>query len=286
MRLAGPVLALALIALAQACGGGKGELLLGATTSLQDTGILDALISGFEEQSGYTVTPVVAGSGQVLELARRGEIDVSLTHAPAEEEQLVTDGDGVNRLAVMQNLFVVAGPPDDGARVSGSASPAEAFRRIAAAGHTFISRGDDSGTHVRELAIWAEAGIQPQGLPWYQESAIGQGQNLAVASEKAAYTLVDRATFRVLQKNLQLVAYVTDAARPNIYSVMRVNPEKHPGVNAEAARAFAAFVTSGAGRKIISEFGVKEYGDSLFTPVSAAGGSPQPAPTARRTAWT
>lgn len=263
---------------------GRGDLILGATTSLQDTGLLDELVHAFEEESGYKVagiTPIVAGSGQVLELARRGEVDVVLTHSPAAEEKLLAEGHGIDRRPVMENRFLLVGPPRDPAGVRGAASMAEGLARIARAGETFVSRGDGSGTHMRELALWQEAGIDPKGEPWYQESAAGQGQNLLFASDKGAYTLVDSATFRVFQRRIDLVAYVTDEGRPNVYSVMLVNPEKHPNVNAEAARAFADFVTSPRGRRVIEEFGREEYGESLFTPVNLP---PASTPAAQATA--
>ncbi len=253
------------------CGGGS-SLILGATTSLQDTGLLDELVAAFGEESGYQVagiTPIVAGSGQVLELARRGEIDVLITHSPDAEEQFVAEGHGVDRIRFMENLFIIAGPADDPAELATALTPSEAFSRIADGGHDFISRGDQSGTHMRELAIWAEAGVEPQGRSWYQESATGQGQNLLIASDRGAYTLVDSATFNVFRERTDMVPYVFEGeVMRNRYSIIRVNPEEHSGLNSEAALAFANFVTSPQGQLLIQEFGRQEYGESLFTPAS------------------
>ena len=251
------------------CGGGSSSLILGATTSLQDTGLLDELVSAFENESGYSVTPVVAGSGQVLALARRGEVDVIVTHFPEAEEQLVADGDGVDRMPFMENMFILVGPADDPADMATASTPSQAFGRIADDGHDFISRGDRSGTHARELTIWAEAGIQPQGQPWYMESATGQGQNFLIASDRGAYTLVDSATFTVFQERTDMVPYVFEGEElRNRYSVTRVNPETHSGLNSEAALALADFLTSPEWQMVILEFGRQEYGESLFRPVS------------------
>lgn len=258
------LLAAALIA--ASCGGGS-DLVIGATTSVRDTGLLDALLEAFSQESGYDARPIVAGSGQVLELARRGEVDAVITHSPEEEAQLVADGDGIDRRGAMHNFFVLVGPPDDPAGVAAAATVVEALGRIAARGATFISRGDMSGTHVRELSLWRRAGIYPSGQPWYQESGSGQGQNLMVASDKGAYTLVDDSTFLVFEEPLALEEFVRDD-EPNRYSVIRVSPQKHD-VNEAAALAFADFLTSPAAQQIIAQFGREEYGEPLFTPDAA-----------------
>ena len=265
------VLSLLLALALSACGGGGDRLALGATTSLQDTGFLDEIVSAFETQSGYdvaAVTPLIAGSGQVLELARRGEIDVLITHSPEAEQRFMDEGHGSARQPFMQSRFLIVGPEEDLAGIAGAATIAEAFRRIAGGGYSFVSRGDASGTHARELAIWEEAGIDPAGQPWYQESAVGQGQNLLVASDKGAYTLVDSATFAVFRERLSLVELAVDNEQFNVYSVILVNPEKHDDVNAESARAFFDFITSPAAAAIIEDFGRDKYGESLFEPLT------------------
>ncbi len=274
-----PMLAV-LALLLPACGAdAENTVILGATTSVSDSGLLDELVSAFEDQSdatvtpavSYKVTPVIGGSGQIIEQARRGELDVILTHSPTDEAKFVADGEGLEPRKVMENYFIVAGPPGDPAGVAGTSIPGEAFRAIARAEASFISRGDNSGTHRRELAIWTSLGIEPSKHGWYQESAVSQGQNVLVASDKGAYTLVDSSTFITLRDRVDLDAFVTDRETPNVYTVTLVNPAKYGRVNAEAARAFATFLTSPWGQHIIREFGRAEFGQALFVP--AAGSS-------------
>jgi tungstate transport system substrate-binding protein len=267
------------------CGGdGENVIVLGATTSAQDSGILNAIISAFEDRADYEVRPIVAGSGQILELARRGEVDITLTHSPEDEERLLAEGHTAERRPIFENFFVVVGPPGDSAGAGFTVTIEEAFRAIAEAGAPFVSRGDGSGTHRREMAIWAAAGIDPLGRPWYQESAVGQGQNLLVASEKRAYSLVDFATFLVFRERLDLIAFVAGREQPNVYSVMLVNPERHRQVNAGPAREFYDFLVSDRVRAIVTTFGEDRYGQPLFVPVPQAatpapGGAPAtPAP--------
>lgn len=256
--------------LGASCAGGD-ELVIGVATSVQDSGLLDELVEGFkaENPDAGSLKPVAAGSGQLLELARRGEVDVIISHSPAAEEELLAAGDLIERRPLMFNLFLIIGPEDDPASVGSAASLPEAFRRIAEAEATFVSRGDRSGTHVREIAVWEEAGIEPRGESWYQESGAGQGQSLLVASDKDAYALVDSATWTALEDRTDLVAYLTDVEVPNRYSVSRVNPDKGD-VSEKAARAFADFLTSPAGQLLIEEFGREEYGLPLFQPEGAA----------------
>ncbi len=252
------------------CSGGN-SFIVGATTSIQDTGLLDVLTEAFREESGYdvaAVTPIVAGSGQILDLARRGEVDAVIIHSPQAEAQLIADGDGVDRRELMHNFFVLVGSPDDPAGARSALTLAEALKRIAVAEKMFISRGDNSGTHLRELALWRQAGIDPVGQSWYQESGAGQGQSLLITSDKAAYTLVDSSTFVVFQDRLELEPYAFDE-EPNQYSIIRVNPVKH-NINEAAALAFAEFLTSPAAQRIIAEFGREEYGQPLFTPNGVA----------------
>ena len=269
--------ALAVVAVVSGgCGGGE-ELVIGVASSVQDSGLMDVLIDEFKAQNPEigSIKAVPGGSGQLLEMARRGELDAIITHSPGDEERFVADGEGVDRRPFMQNFFVLVGP-EDGPAGSGQLSRSvSAFTAIASTGAKFVSRGDESGTHVRELAIWEEAGIDPSGEPWYQESGVSQGANLQVASDKGAYTLTDSATWTALQDDVELVLYVTDTQEPNVYSLTRVNPDKHK-VNEEAALAFADFVTSAAGQAVIEEFGVEDYGEPLFV---AGGLTPTPAAT-------
>jgi tungstate transport system substrate-binding protein len=242
------------------------ELLLVSTTTTQDTGLLDALLPAFTEQTGYGVQLVAVGSGQALKMGEQGDADVILLHSPEAEKEFVANGFGIDRRLVMHNDFVIVGPSADPAGIRGR-SPAEALKRVYTSGATFVSRGDESGTHIKELALWEKAGLDPSGQDWYLETGQGQGATLLVASEKSAYALVDRGTYLVYQQNLDLdILAEGDPFLLNVYHVITVNPEKWPGINLEAAGAFADFITSDEGQKIIGEFGVNEYGQPLFFP--------------------
>jgi len=242
------------------------ELLLVSTTTTQDTGLLDALLPAFTEQTGYGVQLVAVGSGQALKIGEQGNADVILLHSPAAEKEFVENGFGIDRRLVMHNDFVIVGPISDPAGIR-SKSPVEALKQVYNSNATFVSRGDESGTHVKELALWEKAGLDPSGQDWYLETGQGQGATLLVASEKGAYALVDRGTYLVFQQNLDLDILVEgDPVLLNVYHVITVNPEKWPETNSEAAKAFADFITSPEGQGIIAKFGVKEYGQPLFIP--------------------
>jgi tungstate transport system substrate-binding protein len=242
-------------------------LILSTTTSTQDSGLLDVLVPMFEQATGYSVKTISVGTGQALALAARGEADVTLAHAPALEKKYVDEGKMLNRRLVMYNDFVVIGPAEDPARVKGLPA-AEALRRIAAAEARFVSRGDKSGTHLLEQALWKQAGIEPKA-PWYIESGQGMGQTLGIANDRRAYTLTDRGTYLAFQKRVDLPILV-ERDRPllNIYSVMEVNPANGPRVNAAAGKAFADFVLSPAVQGVIRTFGVDKYGQPLFVPIA------------------
>ena len=256
----------AAMGLLAACGS-ENELLLGATTSVQDTGLLDELVAAFEEDSGFRVKPIVQGSGQVMALARRGELDVIMTHLPEDEAALIVDGFALERTPVMRNHFLVGGPASDPAGVVGARTLADAFARIADSEAAFVSRGDESGTHRRELAVWAEVGVDPVGEGWYRESAAGQGQSAFVANDGDAYTLMDSATFATLRERLQIVELFRGASEPNVYSVIRLNAERLDKVNEGAADAWVDFMTSERAQQLIAEFGRDEFGESLFQPL-------------------
>ena len=243
----------------------SGQLLLASTTTTQDSGLLDVLIPAFEQETGYSVKLVAGGSGQAIENAARGDVDVLLVHSPAAEEALVDAGDGIERAAVMHNDFIVVGPKSDPAGVRNAADAGAAFRAIAESGASFISRGDDSGTNVFEMRIWRAAGIMPEGQRWYSETGQGQGATLQIASQRGAYALADRATFLAERKNLDLeVVYDKPGTLLNVYHVIVVNPAKHPNVNVRAARAWAAWLVRGDTQELIGSFGVGEYGEALF----------------------
>lgn len=241
------------------------DVILATTTSTQDTGLLDALLPVFEKETGYKVKTIAVGTGQALKMGQEGAADVLLVHAPDSEKPLVEDGTAINRRLVMHNDFIVVGPSDDPAGIKGSADTAEAFTKIAESGSLFVSRGDDSGTHKKELSIWKKANIDPSGNTWYQETGAGMGQTLNVAAEKKGYCLTDRGTYLALKDTLGLdILLEGDPVLLNIYHVMQVNPEKFDKVNAEGAQAFSDFLLSDEGQKMIAEFGVDKYGQPLF----------------------
>jgi tungstate transport system substrate-binding protein len=243
-------------------------VILSTTTSTQDSGLLDVLVPLFERQTGYTVKTIAVGTGQAVALAARGEADVVLAHAPALEQKYVAEGKMLDRRLVMYNDFVIIGPADDPAKIKGTKKAADALKAIAASGSRFVSRGDNSGTHVLEKALWKLAGVEPQGA-WYIESGQGMGATLGIADDRKAYTLTDRGTFLAFQKRVRL-PILLEGDRPllNIYSVMLVNPSNGPKVNAAGGTAFADFMVSADVQKVIKTFGVDKYGQPLFVPVA------------------
>jgi tungstate transport system substrate-binding protein len=252
----------------------SGTLILATTTSTQDSGLLDVLVPMFEEETGYTVKTVAVGTGAAIQQGSRGDADVLLVHAPTLEKAMVAAGDGIERALVMHNDFVIVGPKDDPAGVRPVATTAEAMKAIAAKGATFVSRGDNSGTNVLELALWSAAGVDPKGQAWYLESGQGMGATLQVASQKDAYTLSDRATYLAQRNRIRLeILYEKDKALLNIYHVIVVNPAKHPGVHVTAARAFAAFLVRPDVQQVIATFGTDKAGEPLFF---ADAGKPDP----------
>lgn len=241
------------------------DMILATTTSTQDSGLLDVLIPIFEEKTGYNVKTVSVGSGAAIAMGEKGEADVLLVHSPAAEKKIVDSGAVTNYQLVMHNDFIIIGPAGDPAGIKGLKS-GEAFQKIAEKKATFVSRGDESGTHSKEKAIWKEINVTPEGS-WYQSSGAGMGQTLNIANEKEAYTLTDRATYLAQKKNLNLeILSEGDAALLNIYHVMQVNPEKHSTVNKDGAKAFVDFMVAGDTQKTIGEFGKDKYGQALFTP--------------------
>ena len=244
------------------------NLILATTTSTQDSGLLDVLIPLFEAESGYTVQTIAVGSGQAMKMGEDGNADVLLVHAPASEVTFMENGFGRDRALVMHNDFIIVGPADDPAGIKGPAV-VDALKALSAGNATFVSRGDDSGTHKAELALWKKAELDPQAAAptWYLESGQGMGATLTIASEKGAYTLTDRATFLANQGNLQLEILVEgDNALLNVYHVITVSPEKWPRVNYEGALAFSTFITRPDAQQVIGKFGVENYGQQLFIP--------------------
>nr|WP_240056609.1 substrate-binding domain-containing protein [Bacillus mesophilum] len=240
------------------------NLILATTTSTQDSGLLDELIPIFEEEENINVKTIAVGTGQALEMGTQGEADVLLVHAPAAEQEIVDSGDAINRKRVMYNDFIMIGPKEDPAGVSGIPIK-EAFVKISEENAVFISRGDDSGTHKKELGIWEAAGITPSENSGYTETGQGMGDTLQIAADRGGYVLTDRATFLAHQDTLGLSILVEgDEDLLNIYHVMQVNPEKHNKVYAEGAEAFVDFMVSDETQKVIEEFGKDEYGEALF----------------------
>jgi tungstate transport system substrate-binding protein len=248
----------------QAAAPANPDLILATTTSTQDSGLLDVLVPDFQAKSGYRVKVIAVGSGAALEMGQKGDADVLLVHAPSSEVKLVDSGDVKDRRLVMHNDFIIVGPEADPAGIKGMTSVGDAFKKIAAGQSPFVSRGDNSGTQQKEMAIWSAAGLKPAGS-WYQESGQGMGATLKIASEKSAYTITDRATYLASKANLSLVILVEgDKALYNVYHVMVVNPDKHAKVNVIGATAFADYITSADVQKMIAEFGVSKYGQALF----------------------
>ena len=243
------------------------NIILSTTTSTQDSGLLDVLIPIFEKKTGYFVKTIAVGSGQAMAMGRKGEADVLLVHSPAAEKKFVAEGYGINRRLVMHNDFIVVGPSEDPTKIKEAKPTVEAFKKVASGTALFLSRGDNSGTHAKEMGIWKAAGINPEKQKWYQQTGLGMGQTLNVASEKKAYTLADRGTYLALKKNLSLDILVEgDAILLNVYNVIEVNPAKWPKVNAAGAKAFADFMVSKEVQDIVKTFGVDKFGSPLFFP--------------------
>lgn len=243
-------------------------VILSTTTSTQDSGLLDVLVPLFEKQTGYTVKTVSVGTGQALVLAARGEADVALVHAPSLEKKYVAEGKLLNRRLVMYNDFVIIGPKDDPAHVHSAKGAVAALKAIAQAKASFVSRGDNSGTHTLEKSLWKSADIHPKGT-WYIESGQGMGATLGIANERNAYTISDRGTYLAYGKRISLPILVEgDRVLLNIYSVMEVNPANGPRVNVAGGKAFADFMLAPQTQEVIRSFGKEKFGQSLFVPVA------------------
>ena len=231
--------------------------------------MLDVLVPMFEKQTGYQVKTISVGTGAALALGARGEADVVLVHAPESEKQWMAQGNGTERLLVMHNDFLIVGPPDDPARIKGTPLALDAMKKIFDAKAPFVSRGDNSGTQQLELQLWKQAGLDPKGQSWYVESGTGMGQTLAIADQKRAYTISDRATWLSRKAQLDLPILVEgDPILFNVYHVMPVNPAKFPNVklNVAGGKAFADFMAAPETQKVIGAYAVDKYGQQLFIP--------------------
>lgn len=243
-------------------------LILATTTSTQDSGLLDVLIPLFEAQTGFTVQTVAVGSGQAMTMGQEGNADVLLVHSPSAEKAFMDEGWGKDRALIMHNDFIIVGPADDPAKIKGL-GPADAFKAVATAEAPFVARADKSGTSTKELGIWAKTDVNPaESKPaWYIETGQGMGPSLTIASEKAAYTLTDRATYLANKDALQLEILVEgDKTLLNVYHVITVNTEKWSKVNYDGATAFLKFMTDPATQEVIGQFGVDKFGQPLFFP--------------------
>ena len=246
----------------------ESSIVLATTTSTYDTGLLDVLLPMFTARTGIPVKPIAVGTGAALEMARRGEADAVLVHAPAAERVYVARGDITEAQLVMANDFLIVGPPDDPAGVRGAADAVSAFRRIAASGQ-FFSRGDGSGTEKMELELWQMAGIDPTTIA-REETGQGMGATLYMASERAAYTLTDRGTYLALQHRIASVPLL-EAGKElrNVYHAYVVNPQRHAEVDAAGGRALVGFFASAEAQSVIARFGRERFGRPLFAPRDA-----------------
>ena len=270
MRRAAPILVIAALALG-GCGDDeegagaspeRGTLLLATTTSTRDSGLLDELLPRFERDSGCSVKTLAVGSGEAMELGERGDADVLLVHSPQDERTFMEDGHGASRKAVMHNDFVIVGPPDDPARVREADDAPSALARIAERAAPFASRGDDSGTHAKELSLWEAAGVDPTGS-WYVETGQGMGETLTIADQKHAYTLSDRGTFLAIDNlDSELLVEGGDSLL-NPYHVIVV---KGDDINEDCARDFSTWIMSAPVQRAIGAFGRAEFGEPLFFP--------------------
>jgi tungstate transport system substrate-binding protein len=261
------IAAVACAAAIVSCGSDREQavrLRLATTTSTENSGLLEVLLPLFEEAAGIEVDVIAVGTGKAITLAENGDVDAILVHDRAREDAFVAQGYGVGRRDVMHNDFVVLGPKSDPAGIAGSTDAAQALAAIAAAEATFISRGDQSGTHAKEKSLWRAARVEPSG-DWYLEAGQGMGATLTMADEKQAYTLADRGTFIAFRDQIDLgVLCQGDPRLHNPYGVIAVNPQRYPHVHHEAALQFIDYLTSAKGQRIIAEF--TRDGERLFVP--------------------
>jgi len=236
---------------------------MSTTTSVNDSGLMAYLQPEFEKATGYTLEITSAGTGAAIEKARMGDADILLVHSKASEEEFIAEGFDEERLPFMYNFFVIVGPADDPAGVAGSVTAAEAFQKIADSGSLFISRGDESGTHSKEKAIWKSIELDPAGQTWYESVGQGMGQTLTIADEKQAYTLSDKATFLAHENSMVMHLEETDDMK-NTYAMIVVSAKRFAESNVAGAQAFVDWITSDQARQMIADYGVAEYGEPLF----------------------
>lgn len=245
-------------------------IVLASTTSTEQSGLFGFILPKFTAKTGIEVKVVALGTGQALELGRRGDADVLLVHDRPAEERFVVEGHGAYRKDVMYNDFVIVGPASDPAGVKGEQDAVKGFALLGKGAAPFVSRADTSGTHAAERRLWKEAGVAPVGQPWYKESGSGMGPTLNMAASLDGYTLSDRGTWASFRNRLNLAILLQgDPRLYNPYGVILVNPDKHPHVNKAAAERFIDWITSSEGRAAIADY--KPGGEQLFFPALAAG---------------
>ena len=279
MRRPWPAVALLALVAAASVHAAQPVLRLATTTSTADSGLLAAILPAFEKSCGCRVDVIAVGTGQALEIGRRGDADVVFVHARAAEDQFVAQRHARARRDVMYNDFVVVGPSEDPAKIGGVRLAADAFAAIARASVRFVSRGDKSGTEAAEKSVWAAARIAPAGKAWYGSLGQGMGETLITANEQGAYTLSDRGTWLAMEGKLPhlrlLVGGKTlrenpDMSLRNQYGVLVVSPDAHPGVNAALAQRFADWIVSGPAQDAIGRYGREKFGQPLFYPNAAS----------------
>ena len=246
----------------------KERIILSTTTSTQDSGLLDYILPVFTEETGIEVDVIAVGTGKALQMGKDGEADILLVHAKASEEEFVAEGHGLERKDVMYNDFILVGPKDDPLKLKENSPDniLEGLKTLAENQFTFVSRGDDSGTHKKELSIWKEAGIEPEG-EWYLSAGAGMGDVLKITDEKQGYTITDRATYLSMKDVLDLDIIIEgDKNLFNQYGVIPVNPNKSDKINEEGAKKFMDWLLSEDTQKLIGEYGVEEFGMPLFVP--------------------
>nr|WP_217345547.1 substrate-binding domain-containing protein [Noviherbaspirillum sp. L7-7A]MBV0879841.1 substrate-binding domain-containing protein [Noviherbaspirillum sp. L7-7A] len=243
---------------------GQEVIRLSTTTSTENSGLLQYLLPAFETRTGKRVHVISVGTGKALEMAKNGDVDVTLVHARPSEDKFVAEGHGVNRRDVMYNDFILVGPPADPAGIRGSREVLKAMRKIAGSKVKFISRGDNSGTDQMEKTYWQEAGARPEGSA-YVSAGLGMGEVLTMAAEMQAYTLTDRATYGAYKAKTGLAIEVEgDPKMFNPYGIIAVNPARHPAVNYKGATQLIEWITSAEGQARIASF--KVDGQQLFFP--------------------
>ncbi len=240
------------------------NIILATTTSVQDTGLLDVLVDVFAKKTGFTVKAIAVGTGQAIQMGKNGEADILWVHSPDDEIQFVNEGYGMDRTTFMRNDFVVLGPKDDPAKIKGIEKAASVFKKIAGSKVLFVSRGDKSGTHKKELKLWKESGVDP-ARDNYIEIGQGMAATVRVANEKQGYVLCDRSTYLSLKNTIDLIILSQgDPLFENRYSLILVNPLKFPKVNVSGAKTLFDFLLSEDSKGIVEDFGKGKFGEQLF----------------------